>query len=180
MATAKKKKPQAKKAPAKAKAKAPAKAAATPKQRLSAAQLEKSKALAFTLFVESGWEQKQIAEATGISENTISAWKRDGNWQEAREDFALGPEKELRRIRALINSKLTEIESRENPFPEPGEADALHKMGDLVKKLRLENLTISHKAAAGKEFVNHVQEVYGQAAAKVAVEQWHGYIMATT
>src|SRR5581483_10047881 len=42
-------------------------------------EIDRKKRLAYTLFVENGFEQKIIAEITGISEKSITAWKKDGN-----------------------------------------------------------------------------------------------------
>lgn len=144
-------------------------------------EIERKKLLAYTLYVENGYEQKMIAEITGISEKSISSWKNDGNWEADKEEARQGFEPQRRRIRKHIDTLLTIIEGREFPHnvPDSKEGDTLIKLADAVKKLQTE-LSFAHKAEAGKQFVNYVQQVHGQAKAIDVVTLWHEYLMATS
>jgi transposase len=143
-------------------------------------ELERKKRLAYTLFVDNGLEQKVIAEITGISEKSISKWKHEYDWVADKEEARMGFEQQRKRIRRQIDKVLTAIEGRPEPdnVPNSKEADLLNKLADAVKKLQTE-LSFAHKAEAGKQFVQYVQQVHGQAKAIEVVTLWHEYLMAT-
>lgn len=143
-------------------------------------EIDRKKRLAYTLFVQNGFEQKVIAEITKISEKSISKWKIDGNWESAREEERMGFEPERKRIRKMFNQTLSIIEAREHPYnvPDNGESDKLNKMAIAVKNLQIE-LTFQHKAETGKQFIQYIQQSHGQAKAIEAVDLWHEFLMAT-
>jgi transposase len=143
-------------------------------------EIERKKRLAYTLFVENGFEQKVISEITGISERSISKWKTDGDWDADKEEARMGLETQRRRIRKQLDHLLTIIESRPHPenVASNSETDRINKLTDSVKKLQTE-LSFQHKAEAGKQFIQYVQQTHGQAKAIEAVELWHEYLMAT-
>lgn len=144
-------------------------------------ELERKKRLAYTLFVENGFEQKVIAGITGISEKSISKWKADGNWDADKEEARMGFEQQRRRIRKQIDRMLDIIEEREAPdnVPNSKESDTINKLADAAKKLQTE-LSFAHKAEAGKQFIQYIQQAYGQQKAIDVVELWHEYLMATS
>jgi hypothetical protein len=145
-------------------------------------EILRKKRLAYTLYVDNGFEQKVIAEITGISEKSISKWKTENgsDWDADREEAKMGFENERKRIRKMFNALLTIIEERPHPnnTPNNSESDRLNKLADSVKKLQIE-LSFQHKSEAGKQFVQYVQRTHGQAKAIDVVELWHEYLMAT-
>ena len=144
-------------------------------------ELERKKRLAYTLYVENGFEQKVIAGITGISEKSISLWKVNGNWEADKQEARMGFEQQRRRIRKQIDTLLDQIEKRDSPFnvPNSKESDTINKLADAAKKLQTE-LSFAHKAEAGKQFIQYIQQVYGQQKAIDVVELWHEYLMATS
>lgn len=172
MATAKK---QQKKAPVKKQEDAP-----KARKQWSKKELEKKKLYAYQLFTEFRMEQNVIAEITGISEATISKWKKEEDWDADRDSMNLSPEQLLRRVMRQYNLILTQIESREEGknFATPPEADSLNKLSDSVKKLQTE-IGLGHKAATGKEFIRYMLETYPKAIAVQVMEYWHEFIMNT-
>jgi len=155
------------------------KAKAAPKNTKE--ELERKKRLAYTLFVDNGFEQKVIADITGISERSISKWKTELDWEADKEEARMGFEAQRKRIRRHIDTLLTQIETRNPPnnVPTAAEGDTLNKLADAVKKLQTE-LSFAHKAEAGKQFIRYVQQVHGQNKAIEVVELWHEYLMSTT
>jgi hypothetical protein len=145
-------------------------------------EIERKKRLAYTLYVENGFEQKVISEITGISEKSIWKWKTaDGaDWDADREESRMGFEPQRKRIRKMFDKQLDIIEARQSPdnVPNSKEADSLNKLADAVKKLQTE-LSFQHKAEAGKQFIQYIQQTHGQARAIDVVELWHEYLMAT-
>jgi hypothetical protein len=145
-------------------------------------EIDRKKKLAYTLYVQNGFEQKVISEITGISERSISKWKTaDGqDWDADREEERMGFAPQRKRIRKMFDTLLTQIEARNAPdnVPNSNESDRLNKMADAVKKMQTE-LSFQHKAEAGKLFIQYVQQTHGKEKAISAVELWHEFLMAT-
>lgn len=137
--------------------------------------------LAYTLFVENGFEQKVIAQITGITEKSIGAWKKEGNWDADKQEARMGFQQQRRRIQKHIDRILTKIEERKAPddVANSKEADVLSKLAASAKALQTE-LSFAHKAEAGKQFIQFIQQVHGQNKAIEVVELWHEYLMSTT
>lgn len=148
--------------------------------KTTSAELERKKRLAYTLYVDNGFDQKVIAEITGISERSIGLWKAKYEWEGDKEEARMGFEQQRKRIRRQIDNVLTNIEKRDEPYnvPDSKEGDLLNKLADAVKKLQTE-LSFAHKAEAGKQFVQYIQQVHGQDKAIEVVTLWHEYLMAT-
>mgnify|MGYP003886798905 CR=1 FL=1 len=148
---------------------------------MSKSDRETKKRLAYTMYVENGFEQKVIAEITGISENTISKWKRDSNWDQDRQELKAGLDNVRKRIIRMYNAWLEQIEQRTPPanVPNSKESDALNKLADAAKKLQTE-LSLGHKTETGKQFISYIQKTYGQSRAVEIVDLWHEFLMATS
>ena len=77
-------------------------------------ELSRKKRLAYTLYVDNGFEQKVIASVTGISEKSISLWKKKDkeegiDWDADKTELKQGFDKERRRIKRHINNILDRI-----------------------------------------------------------------------
>ena len=144
-------------------------------------EIDRKKRLAYTLFVENGFEQKVISEITGISEKSISVWKKEGNWEEDRAEEKMGFEQQRKRIKRQINKILDHVDKRPEPenVPNSKESDNINKLADTAKKLQTE-LSFAHKSETGKQFISFIQQVYGQAKAIEIVDLWHEFLMATS
>lgn len=150
------------------------------KPKATAAELNRKKKLAYTLFVENSFEQKVIADITGISERSISQWKKDGKWEEDRDEARMGFEQQRKRIKRHINNILAQVELRgQDSIPSASESDSINKLADAAKKLQTE-LSFAHKSETGKQYISYIQSTYGQAKAVEAVDLWHEYLMATS
>lgn len=150
------------------------------------AELEQKKKLAYTLYVENGFDQKVVSSITGISEKSISLWKKKDketgiDWDADRVELKQGFDKERRRIRKNINAILDKIETRAVPdnVATSAEGDTINKLADAAKKLQTE-LSFAHKSETGKQFISHIQHIYGQAKAIEIVDLWHEFLMATS
>lgn len=143
-------------------------------------ELARKKRLAYTLYVDNGFEQKVIAEITGISERSITTWKKDGKWEDDRVEERMGFDKQRKRIKKHIDAVLDQIEQRLPPHnvPNSKEMDGINKMADAAKKL-LTELSFAHKSETGKQYIAYIQQVHGQAKAIEQVELWHEFLMAT-
>lgn len=141
-------------------------------------EMQQKKALAYTLYTENRFEQKLIAEKIGVSENTISKWKKEGAWDNDREEARNGIAKRRKRILSTLDNMLNHIEDREPPnnVPNAKEADSINKLSASIQKLETE-LSLAHKTEAGKLFINYVQRVHGHAKSVEALDLWNQFIM---
>lgn len=148
--------------------------------RANKSEIEAKKQLAFTLYTENGFEQKLIAAKIGISEKTISKWKQEGDWENARQEARTGIAKRRKRILGTLDNLLQQIEDRDAPnnVPNSKESDVITKLTASLQNLENE-LSLSHKVEVGKLFINHIQRVYGKDEAVRVVDLWHEFIMTT-
>lgn len=149
-------------------------------------ELSRKRKLAYTLYVDNSFDQKVIASITGISEKSISVWKKQDkekgiDWDEDRSELKAGFDKERRRLKLHFNTLLDGIESRNPPLnvPNSAEGDTLNKLADAAKKLQTE-LSFTHKSETGKQFIGWVQQIHGQAKAIDIVDLWHEFLMSTS
>lgn len=149
-------------------------------------ELERKRRLAYTLYVDNGFDQKVIADITKISEQSISRWKKSDaangrSWDDDRMEVREGFDKERKRIKRHINNIFDEIEKRKAPdnVPTASEGDTINKLSVSAKNLQTE-LSYAQKAETGKQFISYVQQVHGQAKAVEAVDLWHEFLMSTS
>lgn len=146
--------------------------------KMTRADIETKKSLAFTLYVDNGFEQKLIAEKIGVTEKTISKWKQEGNWEDSRQEARTGISKRRKRILATLDNVLANIEQREPPknVPDTKESDTITKLTAAIQNLETE-LSLAHISEAGKQFVSYVQQAYGKDEAVRVVDLWHEFLM---
>jgi uncharacterized protein YjcR len=96
-----------------------------------------------------GVSQKDIAERTGITEKTISAWKQEGNWEAKRAakeiDINQLIGKALMRINEILDSK------------ESFNADSFAKAVAQLKNLKQGN-TVDDEVMCFMDFQNYVMQ----------------------
>lgn len=148
-------------------------------------EMDAKKRLAYTLFVQNGFDQKVIAEITGISAVSISKWKtkdkQNGkDWEADRIEQRQGFDNERRRIKKIINTHLDLIESRTTPFnvPTSTEGDTINKMSDAARKLSTE-LQFAHKSKTLELLVQFLQQTYGHAKAVEVLELGHEFLLSS-
>lgn len=88
----------------------------------------KLKAIAENLFITQDQNSKQIAEITGVSQVTISAWRKEGKWEDKKNFERVTPT----RLRMLL---LEEAEKVATGNPSTINADALVKLLSGADKL---------------------------------------------
>ncbi len=116
------------------------------KKRLTKAELEEKRDHAKVLYTKEGVTlQKEIAERTGISENTISKWISEGKWESLKKNFLLTREE---RMSDLLD-ELTELQASVKLKP-AGERFADSKLADVRRKLIKDIKELETKAATGE------------------------------
>lgn len=68
------------------------------KKRLTKAELDEKRDYAKLLFTKEKLTQKEIALRIDISQNTVSKWANDGNWEAAQKSIMLTREDQLRQM----------------------------------------------------------------------------------
>lgn len=147
-----------------------------PKKRMTKAESEAKQRLAFILYVENGFEQKTIADITGISETSISKWKTTGRWAEERIQYRVGPEKEMRRLTRMLSDYLDKMEEEGKTF-DTGVGDTIKKITASIKDLKGEELMFYEIAWVCRKITDYAQETYGQARAAEEVDFLHEFLM---
>lgn len=91
---------------------------------------DKTKKIAEDFFLENyNATQKDVSELFGISEKTVSAWAKKGDWVKKRDDYHSSPVK----IRQLLQQELLSV-SQGNPAQL--NADGISKLQKVIGELR--------------------------------------------
>lgn len=89
-----------------------------------------NKRLAEDFFIENfEVTQKEVAELFGISEKTVSAWSKAGNWAKRRDDYHSSPVK----IRQLLQQELLRVAQGGKATLN---ADSISKLQKVIGELR--------------------------------------------
>lgn len=109
---------------------------------MSKLPLKQRKEWAKLLFTKATMTQKEIAEAVGVTEATLSSWVRNEKerWDLLKANLVITKEQELRRIYLQINELNSYIESKEpgKRFADNKQADTLSKLAASAKQLETE------------------------------------------
>lgn len=106
-----------------------------------------------------GWKQNRIAKLLGVTEQTLTKWVNDGDWQKRRADQAMQEETSNEKIWKLIDHNLRILQTRidgewkEMLIPR-GDIDALYKLRAAVKN---EQKTWANYVSTSRELVEYIQ-----------------------
>lgn len=111
-----------------------------------------------------GAKQKDIARMLRVAENTVSKWKRDGDWEGKRVHFHVLKDNSATRVMRLIDYQIRALEARTDAWKEEsestGEAPRLIERGDidalqkLYTTIKSEQRTWSNYVGVMKEFLD--------------------------
>jgi transposase-like protein len=126
------------------------------------AKQSKQKEKAKALYLTGQYSQKEIAEITGISEKTISAWANAADdkgmkWEDMKTSLLTTRTNELRRLYKMLQVLNNDIDNRaELNIPiNSKEADALLKITTAIKNLEIET-SIAEKVDVATDFISFV------------------------
>lgn len=91
------------------------------------------------LFVETGWDQKRIAEFLKVSERTISEWARTGEWKKIRANRNVTPQELENNLIEIINETLQSIRQTKEAKERSRLSDELSKYNKTWEKIKNEN-----------------------------------------
>jgi transposase len=119
---------------------------------------EKLKELAKLLFVHETLSQKEVSARIGVSEQTISKWSNQDNWDQFRVSITITKEEQLRNLyRQLAEINKTIAERDGQKFASPGEADSIAKLATAIEKMETD-VGISDIVSVSKKFLNWLRK----------------------
>lgn len=121
--------------------------------------IQRKKDYAKLLFtIEGVTSGKELAERVGVSEQTISKWKKTENWEGLRASVLVTKESELRRIYAQITELNDAIAGREKGtrYANSKEGDTLSKLTGAVRQLETET-SAAEAMEVMKNFINFIR-----------------------
>lgn len=107
-------------------------------KRLTKAELQEKRDYAKLLFTKEKLTQKEIAERIGISENTISKWARDDNWEAALKSIMITREDQLRQMMDELEILNVEISTGERKYATKEQAYIRDTLIQNIKKLEMD------------------------------------------
>lgn len=112
------------------------------------------KAIAKTLYIQSGHTQEEIADKVGVTRQTVARWIRAENWEELKASQTITPELIIAGFNRQIIEINNKIESRPvgARFASPPEADALAKLAGSIKKLQ-QDVGVADIVSVGMRFL---------------------------
>ncbi|AEL23854.1 YfeC-like transcriptional regulator [Cyclobacterium marinum] len=126
-------------------------------QKTTIAQKKEHAKLLYT--VEGVTVQKELAERTGVSAQSINKWVNSENWESLRTSIMLTKEAELRRLYRRFTFLNDTIEKKETEELKPvsnSEADALVKISAAIKNLETD-VSAAEAIEVLKNFINSVK-----------------------
>lgn len=119
---------------------------------------EQKKELAKLLYTrENITTQKVISERVGVSQNTVSKWVKEGNWERIRTSIVFTKDEQLRELYdqfTLLNEAIRDGVG----YPDSKQADVLSKLTKSISQLETE--TGIHDAIdVGMKFIVFVQSL---------------------
>lgn len=112
------------------------------------------------MFLRTDKSQKEIAEAVGVSEKTLSQWKTKENWDRLRASIIITKDEQLRRVYQQINELTSSIEKKDEGcrYADSFEADTLSKLASTARSLE-SNLSIADVIDVFMGFQDWLREV---------------------
>jgi transcriptional regulator with XRE-family HTH domain len=126
-------------------------------QKTTIAQKKEHAKLLYT--VEGITVQKELAERTGVSAQSINKWVNSEDWESLRTSIMLTKEAELRRLYRRFTFLNDLIEKREIEEKKPvsnAEADALVKISTAIKNLETD-VSAAEAIEVLKNFINSIK-----------------------
>jgi len=116
-------------------------------------ELEQARLLAKDYWLNSPYTQKEIAERVGVSEQTISAWRRDGNWDSLKEGLLKIADKRFTHYLKLLDLFSEKLKA------EQVDIDELTKLNALMEKISFKGTEPKDVEKVGLAMIRYLDEV---------------------
>ncbi len=99
--------------------------------------LQQKRDWALLLYTKENLEQKEIALKVGVSEVTISKWKKKYHWEELKVSITITKEEQLKNLYRQIAELNKNIASRDEGerYATSKEADSITKLANAIEKM---------------------------------------------
>ncbi len=99
--------------------------------------LKQKREWALLLYTKENYGQKEIATKVGVSEVTISKWKKKYHWEELKVSITITKEEQLKHLYRQIAEINNGIANREEGqrYATPKEADSITKLANAIDKM---------------------------------------------
>lgn len=127
-------------------------------KRLTKAELQEKRDYAKLLYTKEKLTQKEIATRTGISQNTISKWATEDNWEAAQKNLMLTREDQLRQMMDELDILNTEIASGGRGYATKEQAYIRDTLIQNIKKLETD-VSASEVFDVAQKMINHFRNI---------------------
>ncbi len=121
--------------------------------------LQQKREWALLLYTKENYEQKEIASKVGVSEVTISKWKKKYHWEELKVSITITKEEQLKNLYRQIAELNKAIASREEGkrFATSSEADSISKLANAIDKMETD-VGLSDIISTFKSFLSWLKQ----------------------
>lgn len=106
--------------------------------------------------------QQEIADAAGVSRQTVIRWAKADKWEEMKVSLTMTREEQIKNLHrqlAEINRTISERDTEDGPrYATPREADTISKLTDAINKLE-KDVGIQDIVSAGNRFISWLRPV---------------------
>lgn len=131
------------------------------------ASLEEKRTQAYELYMTTSKSQKEIALIVGVVADTVGEWVRKLGWREEKAARSVTKEKVIANNLVQILNLQEDINTRENKWPTPGEADTITKLTNTIDTLS-GRISLPNYITVFDQFLKSLYTQDGTLAKKVA------------
>lgn len=143
-------------------------------KRLTKAELQEKRDYAKLLYTKEKLTQKEIAARTGISQNTISKWATEDNWEAAQKSLMITREDQLRLMMDELEVLNLEIYSSKIRRANKEQAYIRDTLIQNIKKLETD-VSASEVFDVAAKMINYYRSIDLEVA-KTLTENFDGFI----
>lgn len=143
-------------------------------KRLTKAELHEKREYAKLLFTKEKLTQKEIATRTTISQNTISKWASEDNWEAAQKSLMMTREDQLRQMMDELEVLNTEIANGGRRYATKEQAYIRDTLIQNIKKLETD-VSASEVFDVASKMINYYRAI-DLDIAKRMTESFDGFI----
>lgn len=144
------------------------------RKRLTKAELKEKREYAKLLFIRENLTQKEIALRIGISQNTVSKWATEDNWEAAKKSTMLTREEQIRNMLSELEMINNEIASSDRKYATKEQAYVRDTLIQNLQKLEVD-VSATEVYNVATKIINFYRPI-DLDTAKVLTEYFDSYI----
>jgi transposase-like protein len=128
--------------------------------------IEQKKEFAKLLYVRERLTQKEVATRAEVSEQTMSKWVKEYNWEKLRRSLLVTKQEQIGRLYEQIENLNTIIDAQEQKFADSKQADILTKLTAAIRNMETE-VNIGERVEVGMQFCDFVRQAAPEKSSEV-------------